>query len=151
MTQDFTKMKGVRSTWHLSSGLMHDLQSTRSFHILDAPTQGSVCSSKSVSSETIHDSHHHQSPLESIQELEANEEVAPHASMTMEEHQVTADVSGMGFQFSPSVVCFPCLLSNNSQCDGQSPSCSQCLQSGLNCEEHVPFLTGGEMCLETFP
>lgn len=104
MIQAFTKMIGVRSKWHLSSGMMHDFQSIRSFHLSDAPSQRSECSPKSVSSETIYDSNRHKPPLESKQDLEVNVERAPRASMTIEEHQVMADVSDMDLQLPPSVV-----------------------------------------------
>ncbi|KAH9225350.1 hypothetical protein K456DRAFT_43975 [Colletotrichum gloeosporioides 23] len=45
--------------------------------------------------------------------------------------------------------CFQCLLSGNKQCDRKRPSCTQCSESGLLCEEQAPFLKAGILYLTT--
>ncbi|WQF90435.1 Putative zn(2)-C6 fungal-type DNA-binding domain superfamily [Colletotrichum destructivum] len=149
----FTKSQCGRSIWHLSSNLEHEVRSISPLRSSGTPFHGPLLS-KPGPHETIPSNYRHDFPLESIGEvveLEGGSAFTPHSSKAPKEQQHTADMPGIEFHLPSSVVCFPCLLSNNLQCDGQSPACLQCLQSGLTCEEQVPFLAAGEMFLKALP
>ncbi|KAK1508132.1 hypothetical protein CABS01_16873 [Colletotrichum abscissum] len=140
--QAFIKSQSGRSNWRLSSNLQHSVKSMSPPHKSVTPSFHTEFSSKPGRHETTFDDHWLGVPLESIPELDGTSAFALHTSMATVDEQSVVDNPGTDFQLPPSVVCFSCLLSSDSQCDGQSPSCNQCLRLGLTCEERRPSFSG---------
>ncbi|KAF4474015.1 hypothetical protein CGGC5_v017084 [Colletotrichum fructicola Nara gc5] len=150
VNEAFIMKPGERSTWQISPQFIGKAPPTSSFR--RQPTAARQSSSmldredmtviSGAAAEVCYDESMSPSSTDSLETW-----LGPAISMEgdRDRHTTLIDIG------QPSSMCFQCLLGGNKQCDKKRPSCAQCSDLNLVCEEQAPFLVAGKMYLTALP